>query len=233
MIPSAVMEPMHYQWILRESVTKTDRTVSSNYLETPDQKIPKLFLHLAEEARKVVVVNEPSGYSEEVKSQATRLSSPILVEDITNGHQMPFAGESVNDVVMTEMVTDPDHVGRCSPMVQAGRAVFPVVTGHLVRPGLTTNGRQTISTGSGGLDHSWHERKELSDEHGSVVLLGSDMGGNGTSPVIPVSRDVHLMRRNGPVDRSCPVDTQVMSEPSVLLGRRTDRTDDTAGRIFK
>ena len=228
MIPSEVMEPMHYQWILRESVTKTDRTVSSNYLETPDQKIPKLFLHLAEEARKVVVVNEPSGYSEEVKSQATRLSSPILVEDITNGHQMPFARESVNDVVLTEMVTDPEHVGRCSQMVQAGRAVFPVVTGHLVRPGLTTNGRQTVSVGSGGLDHSWHERKELSDEHGSVVLLGSDMGGNGTSPVIPVSREVHLMRRNGPVDRSCPVDTHVMSEPSVLLERRTDWTDDTA-----
>ena len=31
MIPSEVMEPMHYQWILRESVTKTDRTVPSNY----------------------------------------------------------------------------------------------------------------------------------------------------------------------------------------------------------
>ena len=227
-IPSEVMEPMHYQWILRESVTKTDRTVSSNYLETPDQKIPKLFLHLAEEARKVVVVNEPSGYSEEVKSQATRLPGPILVEDMTNGHQMPFEGESVNDVVMAEMVTDPEHVGRCSPVVRAGRAVFPVVTGHLVRPGLTTNGRQTVSAGSGGLDHSWHERTELSDEHGSVVLLGSDMGGNGTSPVIPVNRDVHLMERNGPVDRSCPVDTQVISEPSVLLGRRTDWTDDTA-----
>ena len=228
MIPSEVMEPMHYQWILRESVTKTDRTVPSNYLEIPDQKIPKLFLHLAKEAREVVVIDEPSGYSEEVKSQATQLSGPILVEVITSGHPMPFGGESVNDVVMAEMVIDPEHGGRCSPMVQAGRVVVPVVTGHLVRPGLTTNGRQTASAESGGLDHSWQERNELSDEHGSVVLLGSDMGGNGTAPVIPVSRDVHLMGRNGPVDRSCPVDTHVMSEPSVLLGQRTDWMDDTA-----
>ena len=227
MIPSEVMEPMHYQWILRESITKTDRTVPCNYLEIPDQKIPKVFLHLAEKAREVVVINEPSGFSEEVKSRATQLSGPTLVEVITSGHQMPFGRESVNDVVMTEMVTDPEHVGRCSQMVQAGRVVFPVVTEHLVRPGLATHGRQTASAESGGLDPSWHERKELSDEHGSVILLRSVMDGNETAPVIPVSRDVHLMGRNEPVDRSCPVDTQVMSEPSVRFGHRTDWIDDT------
>ena len=78
------------------------------------------------------------------------------------------------------------------------------------------------------MDNSWHERKEPSDELGSVVLLGSDMGDNVTAPVIPVGRAVHLMGRKGPVDRSCLVDTQVMSEPSVLLGLRTDWMDDAA-----
>ena len=194
MIPSEDMEPMHYQWILRESITKTDRTVPCNYLEIPDQKIPRVFLHLAEEAREVVVINESSGFSEGVKSRATRLSSPPLVEVITNGHQMPFGRESVNDVV---------------------------------RPGLATHGRQTASAESGGLDPSLHERKDLSDEHGSVILLGSVMDGNETNPVIRASRDVPWMGRNELVDRSCPVDTQVMSEPSGRFEHRTDWIDDT------
>ena len=224
MIPTEVVGPMHYQWILRESVMKTEMTEPSNYLEIPELKIPKLFLHLAEEARDVDVNSEPSGYSEEVKSQATQLAGPILVEVITNGQPMPFGGELVNDVVVAERVTDPGHVGRCSP----GHVVSPVKTGHLVRPGLTTNGQQTASADTRGLDNSWPERKEPSDELGSVVLLGSDIGDNVTAPVIPVGQDVHLMGRNGPVDRSCPVDTQVMSEPSVLLGLRTDWMDDAA-----
>ena len=130
------------------------------------------------------MINESSGFSEGVKSRATRLSSPPLVEVITNGHQIPFGRESVNDVV---------------------------------RPGLATHGRQTASAESGGLHPSLHERKDLSDEHGSVILLGSVMDGNETDPVIPASRDVPWMGRNGLVDRSCPVDTQVMSEPSVGL----------------
>ena len=47
------------------------------------------------------------------------------------------------------------------------------------------------------------------------------------APVIPVSRDVHRRRQNEPADRSCPVDTHILSEPSVRFGHRTDRLDDT------
>ena len=194
MIPSEVMEPMHYQWILRESITNTDRPVPCNYLEIPDQKLPRVLLHLAEEAREVVVINEPSGFLEEVQSQATQLCSPTLVEVITNGHQMPFGRESANDVV---------------------------------RPGLANHGRQAESAESGGLDPNWHERQDLSDEHGSVLLFRPVMDGRETAPVIPVSRDVHRRGRNEPVDRSCPVDTHILSEPSVRFGHRTDWIDDT------
>ena len=194
MIPSEVMEPMHYQWILRESSTNTARTVPCNYLEIPDQKLPNVLLHLAEEAREVVVINEPSGFLEEVQSQETQLCSPTLVEVITNGHQMPFGRESVNDVV---------------------------------RPVLANHGRQTESAESGGLDPNWHERQDLSDKHGSVLLFRPVMDGRETAPVIPVSREVHRRGRNDPVDRSCPVDTHILSEPSVRFGHRTDRIDDT------
>ena len=193
-IPTEGTGPMHYQWIMRESVMKTEMTMPSNYLEIPELKIPKLFLHLAAEARDVDVNNEPSGYSEEVKSQVSKLPGPILVTVITNGQPMPFGGELVNNVVSAEMVTDPGHVGRCSPIDQASQVVSPDKTEHLIRPGLIMDGRRTASADTGGLDNSWHERKEPIDELGSVVLLGSDMCDNITDPVIPVGQYVHLMR---------------------------------------
>ena len=46
----------------------TEMKMPSNYLEIPELKIPKLFLHLAEEARDVEVNNDLSSCSEEVKS---------------------------------------------------------------------------------------------------------------------------------------------------------------------
>ena len=193
-IPPEVMEPIHHEWILRKSVTNTDMTVPCNYLEIPDQILPNAFLHLAEEARAVVVIKEPSGFFEEVQSRATRLSGPPLVEVLTNGHQMPFGRESLNAVV---------------------------------RPGLANRERQTASAESEGLDASWHKRDDLSDESGSVLLFGPVMDGRETAPVIPVGRDVHRRGRNEPVDRSCPVDTHILSEPSVRFGHRTDRIDDT------
>ena len=60
-----------------------------------------------------------------------------------------------------------------------------------------------------------------------MLLLRPVMDGRETAPVIPVSRDVHRRGRNEPVDRSCLVDTQIMSEPSVRFGHRTDWIDDT------
>ena len=177
-IPPEVMETMHHEWILRKSVTNTDMTVPCNYLEIPDPMLPNAFLHLAEEAREVVLIKEPSGFFEEVQSRATRLSSPPLVEVLTNGHQIPFGRGSLTAVV---------------------------------RPGLADRERQTASAESEGLDASWHERAD----------------GRVTAPVIPVGRDVHRRRRNEPVDRSCPVDIHILSEPSVRFGHRTERLDDT------
>ena len=81
----------------------------------------------------------------------------------------------------------------------------------VVRPGLADRERQTASAESEGLDASWHERAN----------------GRVTAPVIPGSRDVHRRRRNEPVDRSCPVDIHILSEPSVRFKHRTERLDDT------
>ena len=62
---------MHYQWIVRESVRTTEMLMPSNYLEIPELRLPRVFLHLAEEARNVEVVNDLSRCSEEVQPQGT------------------------------------------------------------------------------------------------------------------------------------------------------------------
>ena len=102
-IPPKVMETMHHEWILRNSVTITDMTAPCNYLEIPDQMLPNAFLYLAEEARKVVLNQEPSGFFEEAQSRATRLSSPPLVEVLTNGHPIPFGRGSLTAVVIPDL----------------------------------------------------------------------------------------------------------------------------------
>ena len=103
---------MHYQWIVRESIMITEMNMPSNYLEIQELKIPKLFLHLAEEARDVEVNNEISGCTEEVRPQATVLQSQFLVTVMTDGQPIPFGNKLVNDVVSTEMMIDEIKVCR-------------------------------------------------------------------------------------------------------------------------
>ena len=161
-----VMEPMHHEWIWRKSVTNTDMTVPCNYLEIPDPILPNAFLRLAEEAREVMLIKEPSGFFEEVQSRATQLSSPPLVEVLTNGHQIPFGRKSLTAVA---------------------------------RLGLANRDRQTASADSEGLDASWHERDDVFDESGSVILFRPVRNGRVTAPGIPVHRDVLRRRLNEPV----------------------------------
>ena len=90
------------------------------------------------------------------------------------------------------------------PLVEVLKNGHPIPIGRetltaVVRPGLADCERQTASAESEGLVASWHERAD----------------GRVTAPVIPGSRDVHRRRRNEPVDRSCPVDIHILSEPSV------------------
>ena len=110
---------MHYEWIVRESIMITEMNMPGNYLEIPELKIPKLFLHLAEEARDVEVNNDISGCAEEVKSQVTGLRSPFLVTIMTDGRPIPFGNELVDDVISTEMTNDEKFVRRCNPMNRA------------------------------------------------------------------------------------------------------------------
>ena len=181
-IPLEVREPMHYEWIGRKSDTNADMTVPCNYLEIPDQMLPDAFLQLAEEAREVVMLIEPSGFLEEVQSGASQLSGPPLMEVLTGGHHGPFGRESVD---------------------------------HVVRPGLPIGKRRTASAESGGLLDIWRTREDICDESGLVPGFRPVRIGRDTAPVVSGSRVFHRRGRKELGDRSCPVDDQIMSEPSV------------------
>ena len=79
MAPTDGTGVMHYEWIVRESVRTTEMLMPSNYLEIPELKLPRVFLHLAEEARNVEVENDFSCCLEDVQPQGAGLPSPVLV----------------------------------------------------------------------------------------------------------------------------------------------------------
>ena len=236
LLPSVVnnLEPkedtgaMHYQWIVRESIMITEMKMPSNYLEIPELKIPKLFLHLAEEARDVEVNNDISGCTEAVKSRVTGLQSPILVTVMTDGQPIPIGNELVNDVVSTEMMNDEKYVERCKPMDRANRVVSPDTTEQPIWLGLNPGERRTASADTGGPVVNSDERGDPVDELEPVVLLGSELCANETDPVVPVSQDVNLKEHNGLVDRSGLGETQSMTEPSALLTLKTDWMENAA-----
>ena len=88
MAPTDGTGVMHYEWIVRESVRTTEMLMPSNYLEVPELKLPRMFLHLAEEARTVEVVNDLSCCLEDVQPQGAGLPSPVLVTVMVDSQQI-------------------------------------------------------------------------------------------------------------------------------------------------
>ena len=95
---------MHYQWNVRESVRTTEMLMPSNYLEIPELRLPRVFLHLAEEARNVKVENDVSCCSEEVQPQGTGLPSPVLVTVMMNSQPIPNKRVLRTTGASTEMI---------------------------------------------------------------------------------------------------------------------------------
>ena len=135
MAPTDGMGVMHYQWIVRESVRTTEMLMPSNYLEIPELRLPRVFLHLAEEARNVEVDNDLSCCSEEVQPQGAGLPSPVLVTS-----RAP-----------TETMTNIKYGGRCEPLDRTDRVVSPGMTERPVLLGLNTVARGNASADTGAL----------------------------------------------------------------------------------
>ena len=70
---------MHYEWIVRESVRTTEMLMPGNYLEVPELKLPRRFLHLAAEARTVEIMNDKLCCLNDVQPQGNGLPNPVLV----------------------------------------------------------------------------------------------------------------------------------------------------------
>ena len=101
--------------IVRESVKTTEMLMPRNYLEIPELRLLRVFLHLAEEARNVEVENDLSCFSEEVQPQGTGLPSPVLVTVMVNGQPIPNKRVLRSTGASTEMMTKNNNVGRYKP----------------------------------------------------------------------------------------------------------------------
>ena len=143
---------MHYQWNVRESVKMTEMLMPGNYLEIPELRLPRVFLHLAEEARNVKVENDLSCCSEKVQPQGTGLPSPVLVTVMVDSQPIPKKRVLRTTGASTEMVTNINDVGRCKPIDREDQGVSPGTTEQPVLLGMNTDERGNASAGTGGPD---------------------------------------------------------------------------------
>ena len=105
-IHPVIVEPMHYEWIGRKSVTNADLPVRRNYLEIPGQVLPMGFLHLAEEARDLGVMKESSGFMEDVQAGSSQWSGPPRIEVLTTVHCGRFGRESGDLAVLPDRLVE-------------------------------------------------------------------------------------------------------------------------------
>ena len=208
----------------------------SNYLEIPELRLPRVFLHLAEEARNVKVENDLSCCSEEVQPQGTGLSSPVLVTVMMDSQPIPNKRVLRPTGASTEMMTNIKYVGRCKPIDRADRVVLPGPTEQPILLGLNTDERGNASADTGGPDVNLTKQSEPVDRSGPVgpqstteqpVLLSPKTDEKENAPVDPVGLDVNLTEQGEPVNRSGPVGPQGPTEQSVLLGLKTVETENT------
>ena len=151
MAPTDGTEVMHYQWIIRESVRTTEMLMPSNYLEIPELRLPRVFLHLAEEARNVEVENDLSCCSEEIQPQGTGLPSPVLVTVMVDSQPIPRMRVLRTTGASSEMMTNIKYVGRSKPIDRADPVVSPGTTEQPVWLGLNTDARGNVSADTGAL----------------------------------------------------------------------------------
>ena len=143
---------MQYQWIVRESVRTTEMLMPRNYLEIPELRLPRVFLHLAEEAMNVEVDNDLSCCSEEVQPQGAGLPSPVLVTVMVDSQPIPNKRVLRNSRASTEMMTNIKYGGRCEPLDRTDQVVSPGTTERPVLLGLNTDARGNASADTGGPD---------------------------------------------------------------------------------
>ena len=125
----------------------------SNYLEEiPELGLPRVFLHLAGEARNVEVVNDLSRCSEEVQPQGTGLSSPVLVTVMVDSQPIPNKRVLRTTGAPTGMMTNIKYVGRCKPIDRADQVVSTGKTEQPIWLGLNTDARGNASADTGGPD---------------------------------------------------------------------------------
>ena len=160
MAPTYGTGVMRYRWDDRESVEMIEVLMPRNYLEIPEPRLPRVLLHLAEEARNVILDNGPSCYIEEVQPQGTRLIRPVFVTVM--GDSRPVLDKRALRVTgtSTEMIPNMNLAGRREPVDRSGQMS---TTEQPVLFGLNTDERGNNSVGLVGSDVDSPRRSEPMD----------------------------------------------------------------------
>ena len=220
---------MHCQWNVRESVRTTEMLMPSNYLEIPELRLPRVFLHLAEEARNVKVENDLSCCSEEVQPKGTGLPSPVLVTVMMDSQSIPNKRVLRTNGASTEVMTNIKYIGRCKPIDRVDWVVLPAMTEQPVWLGLDTDERGNASADTGGPDVISDKQNGPVDRSGpegprstteQPALLGQKTNEKENAPVGPVGLD---MNSTGHVPTS-------LVDPEVLWHRNQSFTDGPVGQ---
>ena len=178
---------MHYEWIVRESMRTTKLLMPDNYLDVPELKLPRRFLHLAAEARTVESMNDNLCCLSDVQPQGIGLPNPVLV---------------------TVMMDSP--VGQCKPINRVDRGVSPDTTEQPFWLGLNTDERENAPTDMGGSDVNSAKLIEPVDRLGPVgplnmteqpALLGLQMNETANIPVYQEGSTTLLAGQDEPVNR--------------------------------
>ena len=125
----------------------TEMLMPRNYLEIPEPRIPGVFLELAEEARKVILVDGQSCDTKEVQPQRTGLTRPVFVTEIVDSPPVLKKRALRVTSTSTEMIPNINLRGRGEPVNRSGSVGPQNNTRQPVLLGFNTDKRGNAPTG--------------------------------------------------------------------------------------
>ena len=130
----------------------TNMQMPMDFLEIPEQTLPRGFLELAEEARNVKIESGQFCYTEEVQSQGTGLTRPVFVTALEYSSPKLMTGSLGAAGVSTEVIPTRSSAGRRKPVDRSGLVGSQNNTDQPVVTGSNEDQVETAPTGPVGSD---------------------------------------------------------------------------------
>ena len=136
----------------RNTIKTTNMQMPMDFLEIPEPTLPRGFLELAEEARNVKIESGQFCYTEEVQSQGTGLTRPVLVTVMEYSSPELTTGAMRATGFSTEVILTRSSAGRRKPVDRSGLVGSQNKTDQPVLTGSNEDQAGTVPTGPVGSD---------------------------------------------------------------------------------